>query len=69
MAASVARVIEISATSESSFEDAVKVGLQRASQTLRHVTSAWVKDHKVMLDGEGGITAYQVNMLVTFVLD
>jgi dodecin len=69
MAGTVARVIEISSTSDNSFEDAVKVGLQRANQTLRHVTSAWVKDNKVMLDGEGGITGYQVNMLVTFVLD
>jgi flavin-binding protein dodecin len=69
MPGSVARVIEISSTSDSSFEDAVKVGLQRANQTLRHITSAWVKDHKVLLDGEGGITGYQVNMLVTFVLD
>jgi dodecin len=66
---SVARIVEISSTSENSFEDAVKVGLQRASQTLRHVSSAWIKDHKVMLDGEGGITGYQVHMLVTFVLD
>jgi flavin-binding protein dodecin len=69
MAGSVARIIEISSTSESSFEDAVRGGIQRASQTLRHVSSAWVKDHKVMLDGEGNITAYQVHMLVTFVLD
>jgi flavin-binding protein dodecin len=69
MAGSVARIIEISSTSETSFEDAVKVGLARANQTLRHVSSAWVKDNKIMLDGEGNITAYQVHMLVTFVLD
>ncbi|HEX7745398.1 MAG TPA: dodecin family protein [Micromonosporaceae bacterium] len=69
MAGSVARIIEISSTSETSFEDAVKVGLQRASQTLRHLSSAWVKDHKVMVDGEGNVTSYQVHMLVTFVLE
>jgi flavin-binding protein dodecin len=69
MAGSVARIIEISSTSDTSFEDAVKTGIQRANQTLRNVSSAWVKDHKVMLDGEGNITAYQVHLLVTFVLD
>lgn len=69
MAGSVARIIEISSTSETSFEDAVKVGLQRASQTLRHLSSAWVKDHKVMVDGEGNVTSYQVHMLVTFILE
>lgn len=69
MAGSVARIVEISSTSETSFEDAVKAGLERASQTLRHLSSAWVKDQKVMLDGEGNITAFQVHMLVTFVLE
>jgi flavin-binding protein dodecin len=69
MAGSVARIIEISSTSDTSFEDAVKTGIQRANQTLRNVSSAWVKDHKVMLDGEGNIAAYQVHLLVTFVLD
>lgn len=69
MPGSVARVTEISAISDRSFEDAVQVGLQRAAQTLRHVTSAWVKDQKISLDGNGGITGYQVNLLVTFVLE
>ncbi len=43
MAGTVARVTEISARSDTSFEDAVKVGLNRASATLRGVTSAWIK--------------------------
>ncbi len=65
---SVARVSEISATSETSFEDAIKLGVERATQTLRNVMSAWVKEQEVEV-GEGGITAYKVNMLVTFVLE
>ena len=64
----VARVTEISATSATSFEEAVKVGITRASQTLRHVTSAWVKEQRVNIS-DGNITSYQVNLLVTFVLD
>lgn len=66
--ATVARVTEISATSTDSFEDAVKVGVSRASATLRNVTSAWIKEQSVVV-GDGAITGYQVNMLVTFVLD
>lgn len=65
---SVARVTEISASSSNSFEDAIKVGLKRASQSLRNIESAWVKDQNVMLDN-GEIKAYKVNLLVTFVLE
>jgi dodecin len=69
VAASVARVTEISAVSETSFEDAVKVGVQRAAQTLRGLQSAWIKEQEVQLGGNGEITGYKVNMLVTFILE
>ncbi|BBL79151.1 hypothetical protein RxyAA322_10050 [Rubrobacter xylanophilus] len=65
---SVARVTEISAISPESFEDAVKIGIQRATKTLRGVTSAWVKDFNVEIEN-GNITGYRVNMEVTFVLE
>jgi len=65
---SVARVIEISAQSSKSFEDAIDKGLARAEKTLRNVTSAWVKEQRVDVK-KGKITGYQVNLLVTFVLD
>ena len=68
MAGSVARVTEISATSETSFEDAIKVGIARATQTLRGVKSAWVKEQEVQLS-DGGVTGYKVNLLITFVLE
>jgi flavin-binding protein dodecin len=64
----VARVTEISSTSTQSFEDAIKSGLDRANQTLRNVKSAWIKEQQVRLEG-GSVSEYQVNMLVTFVLD
>jgi flavin-binding protein dodecin len=64
----VARVTEISSTSGTSFEDAIKTGLDRANQTLRNVKSAWIKEQQVRLEN-GAIAEYQVNMLVTFVLD
>lgn len=64
----VARVIEISAVSETSFEDAIKIGVARASKTLRNVTSAWIKEQRVDVT-DGAIVRYQVNLLVTFVLE
>jgi flavin-binding protein dodecin len=64
----VARVTEINATSPNGFEDAIKVGVDRASQTLRNITSAWVKEQRVEIT-DGAISNYQVNLLITFVLD
>ena len=64
----VAKVSEISSRSDKSFEDAIQAGIARASKTLRGVTSAWVKEQRVDLK-DGRITGYQVNMLVTFLLD
>jgi flavin-binding protein dodecin len=65
---SVAKISEISATSSKSFEDALKQGIVRANKTLRNVRSAWVKEQQVHVS-KGEITEYQVNMLVTFVID
>jgi flavin-binding protein dodecin len=65
---SVAKVSEISATSTKSFEDAINQGLSRASKTVRNVRSAWIKEQQVRVS-DGRITEYQVNMMVTFVLD
>jgi flavin-binding protein dodecin len=65
---SVAKVSEISATSSKSFEDAIQQGLNRAGKTLRHIRSAWIKEQHVRCE-EGKIKDYQVNMMVTFVID
>ncbi|MDQ4002287.1 MAG: dodecin family protein [Actinomycetota bacterium] len=65
---SVARVTELSATSDQSFEDAINEGVNRATSTLRNVESAWVKDMNVMIEN-GRITGYKVNMAITFVLE
>ena len=65
---SVAKVSEISSTSTKSFEDAIQQGLNRASKTLRNIRSAWIKEQHVRCDN-GRIVDYQVNMMVTFILD
>ena len=65
---SVARVTEISSTSERSFEDAIGRGIERATQTLRGVTSAWVQEQRVSHE-DGEVKHYQVNLRITFVLE
>ena len=65
---SVAKVTEISSTSTKSFEDAINVGLERANKTIRNIRSAWIKEQQVRLD-KGKIIEFQVNILVTFVLE
>jgi flavin-binding protein dodecin len=64
----IARVTELSATSDQSFEDAINQGINRATSTLRNVESAWIKDMNVMVEN-GNIAAYKVNMAITFVLE
>ena len=65
---SVARVTEIKSTSTKSFDDAIRTGLSRASKKLQNMKSAWIENQEVMLDGEGNIAEYRVQMKVTFVL-
>ncbi len=64
---SVARITEISATSRKSFEDAVKQGVKRASETLDGITSAWVADQEVAVKN-GAVSEYRVRLKITFIL-
>lgn len=65
---SVAKVTEITASSNKSFEDAIQSGISRAAKTLDNIQSAWIKDHEVeVLDGK--ISQYRVRMKITFILN
>lgn len=65
---SIAKNIEISTTSNVSFEDALKQGVERVSQTVKNVQGAWVKEHKVDISN-GQIINYNLVVIVTFVLE
>ena len=65
---SVAKNIEITSTSEIGFEDAIKRGIAKASETVKGIRGAWIKEQKVAV-AEGLVTQYTVIMIVTFVLD
>ena len=64
---SVAKVTELIASSNKSFEDAIAQGIARASKTLKNVRGAWIKDQKVVVEN-GKVSEYRVTMEVTFVL-
>ena len=64
---SVAKVIEISASSTKSFEDAINIGISRATDSVDDVCGAWVKEQKVTGSG-GKIKEYRVSMQVTFLV-
>jgi len=64
---SIAKITEISASSNTSFEDAVQKGIDRADKTLDKVKGAWINEMKVDVE-DGKVTAYRVNMKVTFIL-
>ena len=64
---SVARVTEITAASPKSFEDAIRIGIERANKTLENVRGAWVQEQKIKVT-DGKITEYRVNMKITFIL-
>jgi len=65
---SVAKIIEISSSSSTSFEDAIEQGLKRAESSLKNVKGAWIAEQKVDF-ADGRISSYRVIMRVTFVLD
>jgi flavin-binding protein dodecin len=65
---SVAKIIEISAESPKSFEDAIVGGIKRASKTVHGIKSAWVKEQHVVIN-KGKVSLYRVDLKVTFVLD
>ena len=64
---SVAKVIEITAESPDSFEDAIRRGIAKASETVEEVRSAWVKEQQVRVE-DGRVVGFRVDLKVTFVV-
>jgi dodecin len=65
---SVAKVIEISSTSTTGFEDAIRGGIAKAGETVRGIEGAWVKEQKVVVN-DNQVTEYRVSLSITFTLD
>ncbi len=65
---SIAKIIEITARSEKSFDDAIKSGIAKAGESVHGMREAWISDQKVMIDGTK-VVGYQVDLKVTFIID
>ncbi|HEV7271534.1 dodecin family protein [Pseudoxanthomonas sp. SL93] len=66
---SVAKIIEVNASSKTSMEDAVKVGLKKTSETVKNIKGAWVNEIKVVTDDGGNVTEWRVNLRISFVVE
>ncbi|HNP35286.1 MAG TPA: dodecin family protein [Woeseiaceae bacterium] len=64
---SVAKLVEISSSSKTSFEDAIRKGLKKAAETIKNIEGAWIKEQKVVLN-DGEIEEFRVSMKVTFIV-
>lgn len=65
---SIAKVIEITSRSDKSFDDAIRTGITKASETVHGIREAWVANQKAMIEGNK-VVGYQVDLKVTFVID
>jgi flavin-binding protein dodecin len=65
---SIAKVVELTATSSTSFEDAIKSGIEKAGETIRHIQGAWVSEQKVDVE-DGKVTAFRVTIRITFLVE
>lgn len=66
--AQIAKVIEVTSSSEKSVEDAVKAGLAKCAETVKGIKGAWVNDIKVVTDSNGNVTEWRVNLRISFVV-
>ncbi|MCD9086317.1 dodecin family protein [Stenotrophomonas sp. SY1] len=65
---SVAKIIEVSASSKTSVEDAVRSGLKKVAETVKGIQGAWVSETKAVTDDQGNITEWRVNLRITFLV-
>lgn len=65
----ISRITEIKASSPKSFDDAIRAGIARAHKTLKHIAGAWIKNQEVLVDENGEISEYRVEMKISFILE
>lgn len=66
---SIAKVIEINASSSKGIEDAVQHGLSKTAASVKNIKGAWVKEIKVVTADDGSVKEWRVDMKVNFVVD
>jgi len=66
---SVAKIIEINASSKTSVEDAVRSGLKKCSESVKNIKGAWINETKVVTDDHGNVVEWRVNLRVSFIVE
>jgi flavin-binding protein dodecin len=66
---SVAKIIEVSASSKTSVEEAVRSGLKKVAETVKGIQGAWISETKAVTDGQGNIIEWRVNLRITFLVE
>ena len=66
---SIAKIIEVNASSKTSVEDAVKSGLTKTAETVKGIKGAWVNEIKVVTDDDGNVQEWRVNLRVSFIVN
>lgn len=64
---SVAKIVEVSSSSPTSFDDAVRSGVARVAKTVKNIKGAWVSEQKVAVE-DGLVTEFRVTMRVSFLV-
>lgn len=62
----VLKVIEILSSSDVSWEEATRKGVAEASKTLKHIRSAYVQEQSAVINEDGKVTEFRVNLKLTF---
>lgn len=66
MTESIYKIIELVGTSETSWEEAAKNAVHRASESLRDLRIAEVTKLDMKVDDDGNVTAYRARVNVSF---
>ena len=67
-AMSVAKVIELNASSKTGIDDAVKHGLAKCAETVNGIQGAWVNEIKVVCGEDGSVKEWRVNLRISFLV-
>ncbi|CAD9195770.1 dodecin domain-containing protein [Acinetobacter bohemicus] len=64
----IAKVVEVTSSSQKSFEDAIQTGISKVTETVKNVQGAWINEQKVIIQ-DNKITEYRVNLKISFLVD
>jgi dodecin len=65
---SIVKMVELSAQSPDSWEEATRQAVERAARTLRNIRSVWVKEFEAVVENEQ-VTQFRVILKIAFQLD